>query len=341
MAREKWSGAENNSLTDIKEERSKQIWVFRAFAILSVCCAHMPAAAEKGTIDFILARLIALYGTIGVAGFLICSGYYFRTSGNRSWKFWRTKIYKLVLPWLLLTALVRCWYIYIGNGIPTFREHLLWALGSNTWLYFIPLLFELLVIFSFVRAQRGVAILGIVSIISNIATILGYGYGTVFTPYMNPFNWAIFFCIGVTWKNREKTSAGALESKKCTFISLGIFIFSMIVYCVTGWEAYYWTWISFFFELSAVFCLLKVSYWLRDSRLLQDIGKNTLFIYIVHMIVAGGVMNHMPDNGIYILLRPFVTLAITYVLTWIIRKVITFMHLERWIFLLGMSKNRM
>ena len=37
-----------------KEERSKQIWVFRFWAILSVCCAHLPMSSQHRTIDYLV-----------------------------------------------------------------------------------------------------------------------------------------------------------------------------------------------------------------------------------------------------------------------------------------------
>lgn len=50
-------------------ERSKQLYVGKVFAILSVICAHMTLTIDKGQTGWLADKIIAVYGTIGVAFF--------------------------------------------------------------------------------------------------------------------------------------------------------------------------------------------------------------------------------------------------------------------------------
>ena len=63
-------------------ERSKQLYVGKVFAILSVICAHMTLTIDKGQAGWLADKIIAVYGTIGVAFFFLCAG---SSSGRRSY----------------------------------------------------------------------------------------------------------------------------------------------------------------------------------------------------------------------------------------------------------------
>lgn len=317
------------------EERSKQIWVFRFWAILSVCCAHLPMNNQQGTIDFYLNWILGLFGTLGVGGFFICSGYYFSVDKARSFAYWKNRLFKLTVPWLLLGALTRIWYNYISGTRPILKDYFPWILGQGTWMYFVPVLLELTLLFTICKNKKLIYAIGVLSLCSNLSVILGYGYYTRFTPYMNPLNWAVFFVLGMAWKENEQM----IEQfkKQIRIIALIVFIGILIGFLLWNQEGYYWTWLSVPFEISGIILLFAVSFALRNCRLLQNIGKNTLFIFMVHMIPCGAVINHMSSEGLIGFLRPAAALFVTYVGAWILRKIMLLLKLERMMPVLGVG----
>lgn len=154
----------------------------------------------------------------------------------------------------------------------------------------------------------------------------GHGYGSFFTPYMNPFNWAIFFVLGMCWK--EKENPLQVYSREIFRAAFVVFFITMAVQLYLNISAYYWTWLSIPFEISGIILLLGISFVLRDCRLFRNIGQNTMFIFMVHMIMCGVVVNHVPSEGILAFFHPAITLVITYAEAWILRKILMACRLE-------------
>lgn len=317
------------------EERSKQIWVFRFWAILSVCCAHMPMNVQPETVGFYLNRVLGMYGMLGVGGFFVCSGYFFSAEKARSFSYWKNRVWRLVVPWLLLGGATRMWYNHTGGISPIMKGYLFWIIGKGTWMYFVPVLLELTVIFTICNKKWMIYIIGVLSLCSNVSVILGYGYGGFFTPYMNPFNWAIFFALGLHWK--EKEDKLKIYSRKILGIAFTVFFVTMILQFLLNISSYYWTWLSIPFEISGIILLLGISFVMRNCRLLRNIGKNTMFIFMTHMIMCGVTINHVPSNGILAFFHPVIALMMTYVGAWILRKLLSILHLDRMIPALGIG----
>jgi len=207
-------------------------------------------------------------------------------------------------------------------------------------MYFIPVLIELMVIFAIFQKQHSIYVIAALSLLSNVMTICGWGYGKIITPYMNPFNWAIFFALGLLWQYQEEKVLQIYEKHKKYMVSMvfGVFAATVLLYFRLNISAYYWTWLSLPFELSGILLLLAVADKARNCKLFQDIGKNTLFIFMTHMIIAGGIMNNMPSTGIVAFMRPIVTLLVTYLGTLILRKLLVLCHMKWMIPALGMCE---
>lgn len=324
---------ENDSMQD----RSNQIWVFRAFAILSVCCAHMPSFEMTGPMDIWWNRILAMYGTLGVGGFFLCSGYFFDRQKALTLNYWKNKIQKLIIPWIVLGTLVKMWYLHISDTNFQWQEYCTWMIGKGTWLYFIPVLLELLIIFTFAKNKVILFIIAIVSIASNILVICGYGYHSYVTPDMNPFNWAIFFLLGMLWKKYEEQITSVL--RKWKYVIFLFFIVWSAVYLFAAQSVTYWNRFSIPFEISGIYVLLRLAYVTRNIKPMQTIGMNTLFIYITHMVMAGWVMNHMPSTGAILLIRPVITLLILYVGIEVVTRSGKILHLEKILPYIGLAIN--
>ena len=229
----------------------------------------------------------------------------------------------MIIPWLLLGAITKAWYNYISNTRPILQGYRSWVLGQGTWMYFVPVLVEL----TLCKNKIAIYVIAAISLCSNILVILGYGYYSAFTPYMNPFNWVVFFVLGLVWKEKEQTIEK--NKKMIQAIALVIFIIATVLYLLSGKDGYYWNWFSIPFEISGIVLLLTISFFLRNCKLLQHVGKNTLFIFMVHMIPCGAVINHISDKGILGFIRPIAALSITYIGAWVLCKILTLLKLKK------------
>lgn len=186
------------------EERSKKIYVLKAFAILSVICAHMKLPLNMGDAGGIANKFIGVYGTLGVVVFFVCAGYYYHREKGDTICFWKKKIRMIMIPWLLWSIITNL----IGNFLKwhtiTLQGQCAWTVGLGTWYYFLSVLLICFVVFKFKENKLWFTVLIISSMVSNIFSIMGiWGISDYMTPYLNPLNWFFFFAIGILWKRNE------------------------------------------------------------------------------------------------------------------------------------------
>lgn len=324
-----------------KSERSKQIYVLKAFAIFSVVCAHMTLTLEQGSNGLLSNRIIGVYGTIGVAAFFICSGYYYHRQKRDFIAFWENKCLKIIIPWILCSILTYILNILLQGTSWNLIGQLKWTMGYLTWYYFVPVLLFQYIWFKISQNNTMLFISVILSIISNILTISKIWWVTDYiTPYMNPFNWMLFFALGILWKRTEQKYNTLTQSKLFPFLCSLIFVGCFAIGVLDGSEISYWNTFSVLLELTGTFCLLAISWKLRNIKLLQSIGKNTFFIYLIHLQIVGAINTRLPHNAFIQLIKAFIGLGIVYCLLLLIRFIAKKIHLERLLWLLGFPENK-
>ncbi len=186
------------------EERSKQIYALKAFAILSVVCAHMKLTISQGDAGWLSNKIISAYAILGVAAFFICSGFYYMRKNGDSIVFWRKKIRTLIVPWFLWGILTYLLGIILTNKSLSVIDLFKWVIGVQSWYYFVTVLLVLFVLFKFKKNNYLIGILIAISLLSNILTILEIWKSSEWmTPYLNPLNWIIFFALGILWREYE------------------------------------------------------------------------------------------------------------------------------------------
>lgn len=286
----------------------------------------MPMNVQPGTVGFYLDRVRGMYGMLGVGGFFICSGYFFSAKKAQSLTYWKKRSKNLIAPWLLLGVLTRIWTNYTGGIFPIMKGYLQWVIGKGTWMYFVPVLLELTVVFTICKRKWVIYAISVLSLCSNLSVILGHGYEYFLTPYMNPLNWAVFFVLGMCWKEKENLlQIYYMGVFRTAFVA---FFITMVTQLFLNIPSYYWTWLSIPFEISGIILLFGISFVMRNCRLFRNIGQNTMFIFMVHMIMYGVIVNHVSSEGILSFFYPVITLMITYAGAWILRKILIVCRLE-------------
>lgn len=288
------------------------IFNFKFFAIVSVVCAHVAEVNPNFSYaNVVCGNLLHSFGAIGVSIFFIISGYLFPGIRSTVYDFLKSKVNTLFLPWFFTGSLV---YLYVAirkTGIDLL-QWISFVLGIGTYLYFMSMLVMCYLVFSRDSKRYRLFIMGC-SLCSIVATSMGQL--SFINPYINPFNWFLYFGLGLTIQKEEIIERLVIFSRK-HYIAWFVLFFSFIGIILFN-NAYlaYWRWYYIPVEVTAVLlisgaCTRKEFY---DSVIVRFLGSNAFSIYLLHMPVAGLVtfLAGFVDSAIITLIRPLIVLAVT------------------------------
>lgn len=173
---------------EINKRTSNTIWELKGFFIFTILFAHMPLLWGG-----VFETMRYYIGIIGVPSFLMMSGYFDYESKTPLLR----RLKKLLIPLLIWGTLT-----YGLDLIPHFSKDqsfmgvlygwLKWTYGCGTWLYFVPMLLWCMLLSRYVNKWI-LIVLGIVSTALGVTII---PYNDAFTPYVNPFNFILYFLLG-------------------------------------------------------------------------------------------------------------------------------------------------
>lgn len=306
--------------TNSKDKGNIYIYILKAIAIFSVVCAHStPLMDSNSKINVFSSQMLDYLGTFGVPVFFCISGYLF--AGNtRTWgKFWKRKVFTLFIPWICCETLL--WlYVVLRKGGISITAWLLFLLGYHHTTYYLTILVVFYVIYWKIRKPCVIWILNIVSILSMVqtgwSTGIFYLFNTVIDSYyLNPFNWMLFFGIGL-WIHSQKEQENIREFRDWQgILCIGGSIVYFAVHYYFGWEIYYFSKYALIGNLlnlgTVVYLGRKLMNWNKKALLIK-IGEWSFSIYLLHQFVAGivvAITNHW-DCFLLTLCRPWIILGI-------------------------------
>lgn len=267
----------------ISADDSVLIWAIKAVAIFTVFFAHMPWSVS----DSYLSWLYSSIGSIGVPIFLFLSGYLDYGSKTR----FVDKIINLVVPLMIWGTLTYAFQLLMGHheiSISTIGLWLKWVLGSGTWYYFVPVLLMCTLMGRYIN-NFALILISIVSIaLSNVIP-----NNEVFTKYLNPFFFVVYFSAGRLVREKEwlisnnKWWGGVLSAGfilVTALLKLNVSYFSL--FCIP---------FSFSCFILMVFILRLI---IRVKRkmlinVIVPIGKISFVIYLTHMPIASTINRHI------------------------------------------------
>lgn len=330
-------------MLDVEERNSQSIqasnsfWRMKFFAILFVVCAHCVYS------DYTANIVSKLIGLIGVPIFLLISGLFFTPSNTLS-EFLKKQMRNLIIPWFLWGVITYIASFFSSNTPLTFLGLLMWLVGLRSWLYFVPVLFLCKLFFQILGCKRTgrILVVFLFSVVSNLLTIIGvFKHLSFFTQYQNPFNWVLFFCLGILVSN---VGIRRFEFDKSFFYySIFFFLLTLIIGVLltkTVNNPSYWAWWSIGWELIAsVSCFFSASV-LEEMRVLNItvlIGKQTYFVFFVHMqlgmFIANSLIKVMPFTIpviILMLFKPVFIVFISYAISQLFNLIFNLLHLEKY-----------
>ena len=294
---------------------SNVFWRLKGIAVFTIFFAHIPYQGGNIAMQYLYSYL----GIVGVPIFLILSGF-FEYSSKSSWKvkvkslfypllFWATLGY---LPEIIFGSFTSIGEILIG--------YLKWLYGCGTWLYFVPVLFwsKLLCKSYKTNILIFLTILSVVSITLTQFDLITYN--EYFTKYTNPFNFLIYYIIGILLRKY------GIDYKKRLYVLISIVLVGFVILFWRSLPSYFNIW-CLPFSLSAFVLLNNLASVICFG---EDIGKDSYVIYLSHMVPLGIMLKYINlflGTSLQILNVPIAFTIITFTI-WLFKRVLNILHME-------------
>ncbi len=169
----------------IDKQISDRLYVVKALLILCTVYAHISPA--KTEYSWIMKQI----GTFGVPTFLVLSGYFFNYQ-KKFTEFWKNKIKKLIIPWMMWGIVTYLLSVIAQRGGASLSGGVKWIAGVGSWYYYMSVMVILELLF-YKTNKDWICMVGIVA---NIASVLIYRYELIddieWSRYINIFNWCGF-----------------------------------------------------------------------------------------------------------------------------------------------------
>lgn len=289
------------------------IYIIKAFAIFSVVCAHVTQINLSNELFKNFSLILSNIGSLGVGIFYIFAGYFFSENKKSFYLFMKRKVNKILVPWIFTGTLVYL-YVTIRKGNINLYSWALWIIGYKTYLYFLSnLYFFYIYFFIFKISKLNILIaifLGILSI-----NMSAYNYLNLFNFYLNPFNFIIYFSIGIYIKRNIKIENLKYLTNKYKLLTIILYIIISIISQKFDLSGGYFGKLTLILQLLSFFSILgfcQVKAF--NNNYIIDLGKKSFTIYLIHMPIAGVIVylfNKIIFLQYLILLRPFIVLFLT------------------------------
>ena len=302
--------------------RNKKIDALKFLAIFSVVCAHIAPTVSDNIISKKIGILFNDFGCVGVGIFLAISGYFYYNNNKKIKVFLNEKINTIFIPWLFVGTLVYILVFYFQNTL-SFLNYIKFLVGYGSYLYFLTILILLYIIYS--KLKDNICFLNITTILSlmsiTITTILGYNSFS----YLNVFNWMIYFNIGI------------YITKKYFILIIFINTLTNILIIIYDINIGYWTNNGLIYSLITSFFFVSILEIIKENKLINFIGKNTMPIYLIHMPIAGILVRiaNILNSILFDISKPIITLLITTLVIYIYNIIVKKIGNEKLKYLIG------
>lgn len=282
-------------------KRINYIDIARAFAIILIVFGH--TIVHNGNTYWLYKLIYSFH----IVLFFIISGYVYKEKKEIK-TFIKQKFFSLMVPYFIFSILFLIPYFIFGNDVNSainsegkFNLLLLLkeiiygtgangALKQNTSLWFLPALFSTEVFYKVLMKKitklnpylKFLILLLISYLSTKITVIMPWGINTALTL-------TLFFYLGIVMKKNhtiEKISKNKWYFLVIIILSISclfLYQYNITVSCV---NYQYGNYVIFLF-ISIVISLfiLLISYKIKNSKILEFIGKNTLSILLFHKII--------------------------------------------------------
>ncbi len=300
-----------------------------------------PSNSDLNGILFLILNIFVM------ATIFFVSGYFVPLSlkNKTGWLFLKSKFKRIMIPWIIavltLIPLYKMIFLYSRN-MPqvNWTSYFHWnALWSQNWLWFLPVLFLFDILYLFfskintskINLKKSIWVVFLVSFIySFIMDFFGlHGWTkTILIDFQNErlLTYFMIFLLGSQF-NKLQAFESEWKSKKINtiihstgWIPINIYIF-LIIYALISPDNYLISKIvdtailRLSFVLSLAY-LIYVSittfqkYLNKQGKISKELNKNSYGVYIIHLIIIGGIALTMLNTAIPSLLK-FITFTVS------------------------------
>lgn len=295
-------------MNKIDEQQSNRIWAIKAIAIFTVFFAHMPWNGE----DPFMRKFYAMVGIAGVPIFLFLSGY---LNYGKSFK-WKYRGKKLIIPVLIWGSVAFIFGKTLNSDIKSLDrfiiDWILYLIGSRSVYYFVTVLFCCMFFSNYFNRW----ILMTLSIISIYLSYDIIPHNDIFTRYLNPFNFLIYYQLGLIAREYDWKFLNFFYE-----ITIGISLCIATWFCMVGVPSYF----SLYCIINAVgtFLIIDGLVHVASCRFVIYIGKISFVIYLMHISIASFFNARLHNNleFVKVLFAFLCVICIVYILDNITNKV--------------------
>ncbi|MCA1031319.1 acyltransferase [Bacillus timonensis] len=296
---------------------SRYITLIKSFAIISVICAHSAVIPNSYSyMNQIVSLLLHSIGSMGVPIFFIISGYLFNRSDKSLKQFSNGKVKTIIVPWVTCATVV--WlYVVLRKGGISLSSWFEFVVGVKHSTYYLTVLLLFFLIYFYLKKNDIFLIsTGILSIISITATSYSNNIlnEITITPYLNPFNWMLYFSIGLLINKYNLLGRIAILAKRTLLLNIVVLITILYLNLRVNQSLSYWSDFAIINILISTFVILGLSSYLTNFKwnFLLLLGKYSFTIYLLHELVVGLIVNLSSRVDIWFItiLRPVIILFI-------------------------------
>lgn len=292
---------------------SEYIYILKAAAIFSVICAHVSNVSCQKLIIQGMSLILENIGSLGIGIFYFFAGYFFNTQKNFK-EFLKDKTKKILIPWIFTGTIIYL-YVNLRKDNINIKDWLLWIVGYKTYLYFLTNLIFFYSYYYLFGLKKSIILisifLGIISLNLN-----AFGFIKNINPYLNPFNFIIYFSIGKLIGINNGLTKLKVYSFKYKYIFLILYIFISILSQIFSVSMGYFGKITLLSQLLSFVIFIGFGQCLYfNKKFIIDIGKKSFSIYLIHMPFAGiitYIFNKYISLEYLVFFRPFIVLYLTY-----------------------------
>lgn len=190
--------------------------------------------------------------------------------------------------------------------------------GNGSYLYFMSLL---IFFFIFFYKLKSSSIAVVMSITFSVIYILLASENSM-NPYLNPLNFMMYFSLGILLAKYDLFETLIKKSKSHrTYIILSYTLFILLL-TNKSIVIHYWDPLIIPLQMFSLLAIFSVINYFKDAKIMRDIGKATLYIYLLHMPFAG-IMSHVilyVDNYVLTIIAPLIIVFTTYYVIVVFRK---------------------
>lgn len=284
------------------KEKNKAFQIFRGICILSVVMTHVIDKSMTNP-HYEMAMIIQNIINCAVTGFIFFAGYFvdIEKAKNSPYQFISSKLYRIVIPYLIWTFIYILFNILIYDKTYTIISLIkTLLLGSVTGTFYYFILYMLFILITpFIVRKMDHKIWNIFFYLLMPLCFIAIYYFQILHGISSPkwgllpFSWFFYYYVGLKWRNMpiKIHSIGIIF-----FIILGFLIEQLetsLLFSITHNSSFSVTPVRFSaitYVLPIILLFLKN----KDSRsfnnrFLINIGNNLFGIYIIHLLILFGV----------------------------------------------------